>query len=67
MTDAATKKDRDLDLEPMIYELAHMAAVVRFYVSECSGISVDDRLVTTVSYIANMAEGVAEAYKAGAR
>jgi hypothetical protein len=66
MTDAANSKN-DVDLEPMIYELAHMAAVVRFYVSECSGISVDDRLVTTVSYIANMAEGVAEAYKAGAR
>jgi hypothetical protein len=66
MTDAANSKN-DVDLEPMIYELAHMAAVVRFYVSECSGISVGDRLVTTVSYIANMAEGVAEAYKAGAR
>jgi hypothetical protein len=49
--------------EPAIGELAHVAAVVRYYVSEGSGS--DDRTVTVVSYVANMAEALREAFYAG--
>jgi hypothetical protein len=66
MTVAAnSKKDRDLDLESAICELAHVAAITRFYVSECSG--ADDCTVTTVSHVANMAEALREAFYAAHR
>ena len=64
MTDAAnSKKDRYLDLESAICELAHVAAITRFYVSEGSG--ADDCIVTVVSHVANMAEALREAFYAG--
>jgi hypothetical protein len=52
-----------LDLENAICELAHVAAITRFYVSEGSG--ADDRIVTVVSHVANMAEALREAFYAG--
>jgi hypothetical protein len=53
----------DLDLENAICELAHVAAITRFYVSEGSG--ADDCIVTVVSHVANMAEALREAFYAG--
>jgi len=41
-----------LDLENAICEVAHVAAITRFYVSEYSG--ADDRIVTVVSHVAKM-------------
>jgi hypothetical protein len=76
MTDAAnSKKYRDLDLESAICELAHVAAITRFYVSEYSSTHANseedqrldaDRIVTAVSHLADMAEDVRKAYYAGA-
>jgi hypothetical protein len=70
MTDAANSKVEDHSywraysgLEPAICELAHIAAITRFYVSEGSG--ADDRIVTVVSHVANMAEALREAFYAG--
>jgi|HubBroStandDraft_5_1064220.scaffolds.fasta_scaffold1202767_2 hypothetical protein len=57
-----SKKDHDLDLESAICELAHIAAISRFYVSE--GSEADDRIVTVVSHVAYMAEAVREAFYA---
>ena len=65
MTDAANSKKGHnlLDLESAICELAHVAAITRFYVSESGG--VDDCIITTVSHVANMAEELREAFYAG--
>ena len=54
------------DLEPAICELAHIAAITRFYVSECSDRAIDaDRIITVISHVADMAEDLRTAYYAG--
>jgi hypothetical protein len=65
--------DPYLDLEPQICELAHIAAIARFYVSETSGPNTgskedrdleDDRVVTAISHVAALAEDLRKAYYA---
>ena len=61
------------DLEPQICELAHIAAIARFYVSETSGPNAGskeeqelegDQVVTAISHLANLAEDLRKAYYA---
>jgi hypothetical protein len=69
MTDAANSKANwsvYSDLEPAICELAHISAITRFYVSECSDHAIDaDRIITAISHVADMAEELRTAYYAG--
>jgi hypothetical protein len=72
MTDAANLKVEDrylrsyFELEPAICELAHIAAITRFYVSECSDTALEaDRITAAVAHVAGMAEDLREAYLAG--
>jgi hypothetical protein len=63
MTDVAEAYS---DLEPVICELAHIAAITRFYVSECSDTALEaDRIAAAVAHVAGMAEALREAYLAG--
>jgi hypothetical protein len=75
MTDAANSKVEDhryrrassaySGLEPAICELAHISAITRFYVSECSDHVADaDRIITAVSHVADLTEALREAYLA---